>query len=189
MKKLLLFFWEFVQIIFISLIIIIPIRYYIIQPFFVKGSSMEPNFQDGNYLIIDEITYRLRMPKRGEVMVFRYPQNTKQFYIKRVIGLPGETIKIADGQVSIINKEYPNGFILSESNYINRENTPGNIEKKLNNDSYFMMGDNRLHSSDSRSWGELEKKYIVGKVLVRVWPVKEAKTFSAPSYKLGLSTI
>ncbi|TRZ82381.1 signal peptidase I [bacterium] len=189
MKKLFLFFWEFIQIIFISLIIIIPIRYYIIQPFFVKGSSMEPSFQDGNYLIIDELTYHLRAPKRGEVMVFHFPQNTKQFYIKRIIGLPGETIKISDGQVLIINKEYPDGFVLSESNYIDSENTPGNIEKKLDNNSYFMMGDNRLHSSDSRSWGELEKKYIVGKVLFRIWPFEEAKTFSTPSYKLGLSTM
>jgi len=189
MKKLLLFFWEFIQIIFISLIIIIPIRYYIIQPFFVKGSSMQPSFQDGDYLIIDELTYHLRAPKRGEVMVFRYPKNTKQFYIKRIIGLPNETIKIADGQVSIINKEHPDGFILSESNYINNENTPGNIEKKLNNDNYFMMGDNRLHSSDSRSWGELEKKYVVGKVLFRVWPFKEAAAFSAPSYQIGLNTM
>ena len=146
---------------------------------------MEPSFEDGDYLIIDELTYHFREPKRGEVMVFRFPQNTKQFYIKRIVGLPGETIKITDGQILITNKEHPNGFVLSETDYISSGNTPGNIEKKLGENSYFMIGDNRLHSSDSRRWGELEKKYIVGKVLFHIWPFEEAMAFTAPNYNLG----
>src|SRR3989338_5283921 len=93
-SEVLAFIWETAKIIIISLAIIIPIRYYLVQPFFVKGASMEENFHDGDYLLIDEISYRLEVPRRGDVIVFRYPENQTQFYIKRIIGLPGETVEI-----------------------------------------------------------------------------------------------
>jgi signal peptidase I len=83
--------WEFLKIVIVSLLIILPIRYFIIQPFYVKGASMEPNFHDREYLIIDEISYRFNEPQRGQVIVFRYPNNPQEYFIKRVIGLPGDT--------------------------------------------------------------------------------------------------
>jgi len=187
MKKVFLFLWEFVQIALISLIIIIPIRYYVVQPFFVKGASMEPTFQDSDYLIVDELSYHLRVPHRGEVIVFRFPENTKQFYIKRIVGLPNETIKITDGHITVINKEYPEGFVLNESDYLVPDNTPGSVEKVLGEMDYFVVGDNRLHSFDSRRWGELERKYIIGKVLFRIWPFERAMAFEAPDYNFSIN--
>ena len=105
--KITAFLWETAKLAVISLVIILPIRYYIIQPFFVLGASMEPNFENGDYLIIDEISYRLNQPQRGDVIVFKYPNNPKQYYIKRIIGLPGEIIAISDEKIIIKNKENP----------------------------------------------------------------------------------
>ena len=181
MKKTFSVVWEFLQVVLISLIIIIPIRYYVIQPFFVKGASMEPAFQDGDYLIVDEFSYHFRSPERGEVIVFRYPQDQKQFYIKRVIGLPGETVQVANNQILIKNSDHPKGFILDESEYLSMS-TPGNVEKTLGDNQYFVVGDNRDHSFDSRGWGELEKDLIIGKALFRVWPIDTASAFSSPEY-------
>lgn len=181
MKKFFYVFSEFLQIIIISLLIIIPIRYFVVQPFFVKGSSMEPSFHDRDYLIIDELTYHFRSPKRGEVIVFKYPHNPSQFYIKRVIGLPEERIVIEQNKIYIYNNEHPDGFLLNED-YISAAETYGNIEKTLGQDEYFVMGDNRLQSSDSRRWGGLDENFIVGKVLFRVWPLSQAMAFSIPHY-------
>ena len=101
MKSFFLFIWEITKIVVIALLIVVPIRYFLFQPFFVRGQSMEPNFEDGNYLIVDELSFRLRDPQRGEVIVFKYPNNPSQRYIKRIVGLPGETIEIKDGKVII----------------------------------------------------------------------------------------
>src|SRR5665811_1655226 len=103
MRKFFLFVWEIVKVVSISLAIILPVRYYLIQPFYVKGASMEPNFHDQEYLIVDEISYRFKAPERGQVIVFRYPRNPQEYFIKRVIGLPNEDVQIRDGQVVIYN--------------------------------------------------------------------------------------
>src|SRR4030042_1250407 len=116
-KNFLSFIFELIKIVVISRVIIIPIRYFLIQPFYVKGASMEPNFYDHEYLIIDEITYRFNEPKRGDIVVFRYPRDPQEYFIKRVIGLPGEEVQIKDGGVIIINKENPDGISLEE-NYL-----------------------------------------------------------------------
>jgi len=158
------FTWEILKIIIISLAIIVPIRYFLIQPFFVKGASMEPNFLDGDYLIIDEISYRFESPQRGEVVIFRYPLEPSQFFIKRVIGLPGENVEVRDGKV------YINGGELNESKYLQGIETVGNIEVKLSENEYFVLGDNRNASSDSRKWGEVDKKLIIGRAWLRAWP-------------------
>lgn len=163
------FVWEILKIVIISLAIIIPIRYFLIQPFFVKGASMEPNFWDGDYLIIDEVSYRLGAPQRGDIIVFRYPLNPTEFFIKRIIGLPGEDIKIENGRVFI------DGKILDESEYLNDIDTVGNVEVSLEGDEYFVLGDNRQASSDSRKWGELNKKYIIGRAWMRAWPFSRAE--------------
>lgn len=163
--------WEFVKLIVVSLLIIIPIRLYIAQPFIVRGSSMDTTFENGDYLIIDEVSYQFEKPHRGEVIVFRYPHDPSKYFIKRVIGLPGETIEIKDGVVTVKNDAYPEGFKLEE-NYIQGETLPGSY-KQLGDKEYFVMGDNRPFSSDSRYWGSLDENYIIGRALVRLWPIEE----------------
>ncbi len=167
------FIWETVKIVVISLAIIIPIRYYIVQPFFVKGASMEANFEDGNYILIDEISYQFRDPMRGEVVVFRFPEDQTQFFIKRVIGLPEETVEIKNDKVIIHNKQHPEGFVLPEKYLSPGEHTLGDMRVKLDPNEYFVMGDNRLRSSDSRSWGPVNKALITGRVFFRAWPIKD----------------
>lgn len=162
------FTWEILKIVIISLAIIVPIRYFLIQPFFVNGASMEPNFQNGDYLIVDEISYRFDAPKRGDVIIFRYPLDPSQFFIKRVIGLPGENIEIEDGKV------FTNGKVLDESKYLQNIDTAGSIEVKLAENEYFVLGDNRQASSDSRKWGEVDKKFIIGRAWLRAWPFSRA---------------
>ncbi len=165
------FFWELIKVVLIAAMIIIPVRYFLVQPFQVKGASMEQNFSDGNYLIIDEISYRFREIERGDVVVFRYPGNPREYYIKRIIGLPGETVKIQNGEVLVCNDDHPDCFSLDESSYLKpHERTPGNKKFEVDPGNYFVLGDNRNASSDSRSWGELPRDMIIGKVLLRVFP-------------------
>lgn len=172
---------EIVEIVVISLAIILPIRYFLIQPFYVKGASMEPTFDDHEYLIIDELSYRMRSPERGEVVVFRYPLDPRQFFIKRIIGLPGETVTVKDEKIVIKNAEHPEGFDLDESAYLSPDvPTRGDRSITLGPDEYFVMGDNRTASLDSRSFGPLPAKNVVGRVWIRGWPLDRATVFSAP---------
>ena len=178
MKKIFIFIWETIKIVIISLAIIIPVRYYLVQPFFVRGASMTPNFDNGQYLVIDEISYRFEEPERGEVVVFKYPLDPSQYYIKRIAGLPGETIEIKDGQVIIYNQNYPQGMTLDESSYLAAGTiTWGETKIELVQDEYFVLGDNRQASSDSRQWGELAEKNIIGRVWLRAWPFSSVKIY------------
>lgn len=178
-----LFLWEIAKIAILALVIILPVRYFIAQPFFVKGASMELAFEDGDYLIIDEVSYRLSEPKRGDAIVFRFPENPKQFFIKRIIALPNETIEIKNNEVKIYNEENPLGFVLNESSYLNPEQkTEGELRMKLDDNEYFVLGDNRFQSSDSRRWGPLNRHFIVGKTLIRAWPFNEVKYFNETLY-------
>ncbi len=173
------FVWELAKIIIISLAIIIPIRFFLVQPFFVRGASMEPGFEDGQYLIIDELSYRFSEPQRGEVVVFKYPQDPSQYYIKRIIGLPKEKIEIKDNKILIYNDELPHGLVLDESEYLGQDGiTSGTLEISLDENEYFVLGDNRAHSSDSRRWGPLPRKYVVGRAWIRAWPFNQAAIFS-----------
>ncbi len=183
MKSFFLFLFEVVKITVITLAIILPVRYYLMQPFFVKGDSMGPNFDDGQYLIIDELSYNLREPSRGEVVVFRYPIDPSQYYIKRIIALPGETVEVVDGRIKIINSEHPLGFVLDESKYLPAAiSTYANAKEVLGQDEYFVLGDNRSASYDSRRWGVLPRKNITGRVWLRAWPPQSTKVFAAPEY-------
>ena len=158
------------------------IRHFLVQPFLVSGSSMVPNFANGDYLLIDELTYHFRAPERGEVLVFRYPKDTSTYFIKRLIGLPGETVQVKDNKVTIFNKENPNGLVLGE-NYLPKSfTTSGDEETTLGAGEYFMMGDNREYSYDSRSWGVLPASDIVGLVRLRLWPINDFTAFAAPQY-------
>lgn len=182
MKEFLSFVFETLKIVVLALVIVLPIRYFVFQPFIVKGESMEPNFQDGNYLIIDEMSYRFRSPERGEVVVFRYPYNPTQKYIKRVIGLPGETVQIVNQQVRIFDRSGQE-TILNENTYLPANDpTTGNLKITLKSDEFFVLGDNRLASSDSRVWGVLPRNNIIGRVLLRLWPPLEARAITLPNY-------
>ncbi|MFO7807359.1 MAG: signal peptidase I [Candidatus Moraniibacteriota bacterium] len=191
------FVFDLVKIVVLSLVVIIPVRTFLFQPFFVQGASMEPNFHDGEYLIVNEFGYKktvvgtednklfavepFKELKRGEVAVFRYPNNPEEYFIKRIIGLPGEKIEIKNGNVIVYNQENPNGGVLNEDQYI-----PGNSGEtecsgrcvfELSEDEYLVLGDNRDHSSDSRRWGSLSKDYVIGKVFLRAWPLDEFRIF------------
>ena len=166
--------WEFGKIVIISLAIVLPIRFFVAQPFIVRGASMEPTFQDGQYLIIDELSYFLRSPERGEVIVFRYPKDPTQFFIKRIIGLPGETVIIENGSVAIQNEEYPNGLVLEEDYLPSLLETVPSMHTTLQLGEYFVLGDNRPKSSDSRQWGVLENEFLIGRTMLRLWPVADA---------------
>jgi len=182
MRNFLAFIWEITKIVIIALLIVVPIRYFIFQPFFVRGQSMEPNFESGDYLIVDEISYRFRDPQRGEVVVFKYPINPSQHYIKRIIGLPGETIEIGDGKV-IIYSENLGALVLDESDYLSPFIfTPGDIRVTLDKNEYFVLGDNRSVSADSRRFGPLPRKNIVGRVFLRAWPFTAFAKIAAPQY-------
>ena len=182
MKKTLLFFWEIAKIVLIALAIVVPIRYFLFQPFFVKGQSMEPNYETGDYLIVDELSYRLRSPERGEVIVFKYPNDTTQRYIKRIIGLPGETVEIKDDQVTIYKTDSTTE-VLNESNYLSSSvPTAGDLKITLEQDEFFVLGDNRPVSSDSRRWGVVPRKDIIGRVYLRAWPINTAEKIELPVY-------
>ena len=179
--SILFFVLEVVQIMCISAAIIIPIRYFLIQPFYVKGASMEPNFYDHEYLIINELSYRLREPERGEIVVFRYPRDPSQFFIKRVVGLPGETIEVSNQHVIIYNTEHPNGIVLDES-YLGDVSTNGKTRTTLSEGEYYLLGDNRDESLDSRVFGPVKRSAIVGRVWVRGLPLSRFTLFEAPEF-------
>lgn len=190
------FFSEMVKVFLLAAVIIIPIRVFLFQPFFVQGSSMVPNFHDGEYLIVNEFGYKktevgaagyhlfttdpFRELVRQEPVVFRSPQTNGQYLIKRVIGLPGETVKIERSKVMIANDIHPEGFVLDESEYLADTvvtDEHGMKTVTLGPDEYFVLGDNRTASHDSRFFGPVDKDMIIGRVLFRAWPVSEAEWY------------
>lgn len=176
MRQFLLPFWEVIEVLAVALVSFFLIRTLVVQPFVVNGPSMEPTFYSDQYVLVDELTYRLREPQRGEIIVFRNPRNEEEFYIKRIIGLPGEKVTVTNNEVDI------NGKKINES-YINVKNgVTGQKDFTLKSDEYFVMGDNRPQSFDSRSWGPLEKNEIIGMVRLRFLPFKTLKLFEDPNY-------
>lgn len=172
---------EIVKVIVISLAIIIPVRYFLIQPFMVKGGSMEPNFFDNEYLIVDEITYRFNEPQRGDVIIFRYPRDTSTYFIKRIIGLPGEKIEIRDSNVYVFNDTNPGGVRLDESEYLPPgTRTPGSVSVLLDDNEYYVLGDNRSSSLDSRNFGPLSEVFLIGRALFRGWPFDKIDWLTEP---------
>ena len=188
------FFVELFKTIALAILIVVPIKMFIVQPFFVQGASMQPNFHEGDYLIVRELGYKktvvaagnkniltvkpFKNINRGEVIVFRNPHNQSQFFIKRVVGLPGERVVIGNGKVRIYNKKHTEGFILKEGEYLPTDvktTPPKTITAK--DDEYIVFGDNRNNSSDSRYWGALKADLIIGKVVLRAWPIKDFKLY------------
>lgn len=172
------FFWELVKAFILAMVIIVPIRYFLVQPFFVRGASMEPTFYDSEYLIIDQLSYRFYEPKRGDVIVFRYPEDPSQFFIKRIIGLPGDDVRVDDGRVFISNSSDSSSFEVDEHEYLSSGiRTGGNTDTVLGQHEYYVLGDNRSASSDSRSWGAVSKANIMGRVWIRAWPLPRFSIF------------
>jgi len=167
---------EIVRFSLIALLIVLPIRLFIAQPFIVSGASMETTFLTGQYLIVDQLTYHMNEPKRGEVIVFRYPKDPSKFFIKRIIGLPGDTITISGNEVTIINAENPDGVKLDEP-YVHEMRPNTTITEVLGVGEYFVMGDNRNASSDSRAWGVLQREKIIGRAFLRLFPLSEMNIF------------
>jgi len=180
LTKFLSFVWEIAKIVVVAALIVAPIRYFLFQPFLVRGQSMEPNFENGDYLIVDEISYRFKNPRRGEVIVFKYPNNSSQRFIKRIIGLPGEIIEIKNGKITI--QEDKSSQVLNELDYLPLLKTTGDIKVELGENEYFVLGDNRAYSFDSRRFGPLSEEKIIGKVFLRAWPFVDLKKFGAPAY-------
>ena len=174
---------EIVEITAVAFAAVFLIRTYLVQPFLVSGSSMVPNFSDGDYLLIDELTYHFRAPERGEVVVFRYPKNESVYFIKRIIGLPGDKVEIKDNTITVFDQKNPGGFKLDEKYLPGDLGSFGNAEFQVPEGSYFVMGDNRPYSFDSRSWGMLPNNDVVGLVQFRLWPPASIKVFAAPSYQ------
>lgn len=161
---------ETIKFVIITLLVVVPFRAYIAQPFIVSGASMSPAFQNNEYLIIDEVSYLFRPPRRGEVVVFRYPKNPSKHFIKRIIGLPGETVMIkgdgvfaqSNGELKKLDEPYAAGRFGDD------------LEITLGPEQYFVMGDNRQVSLDSRSWGPLPQEFITGRALIRLFPPSRA---------------
>ncbi len=168
--------WEVVKTVGFIVIAALLIRTLIIQPFFVQGDSMNPDFHNGDYLLVNQLSYRLGKPQRGDVVVFKAPPEPETNYIKRIIGLPGETVELKDGRYYIYNQQNPSGVQLPET-YIaaNLPTLPESSQTRwqLGADQYFVSGDNREpgKSSDSRAWGPVPRANLIGRAWLRVYPL------------------
>ena len=154
-----------------AILLAILIQTFVIRPFIVSGNSMDPIIKNSQYLIIDEVSYHFHSPKRGDVIVFKAPPEPKKYYIKRIIGLPGETVEIKGTQITIYNTAHPKGLTLSEPFIVHPH--LDNIKVTVPQDQYFVMGDNRDGSYDSRMWGTLPKENIRGRALLRLLPINQ----------------
>lgn len=166
-------FWkDLLKVLLASLILAAIIRWLVFLPFRVEGASMEDNFSTNDYLIVDKFSARFNKFTSGEVVVFKF-KNTGSYYIKRIIGLPGDVVEVKNGQV------YVNDELLDESAYLKTERrfTPHNTSVSLGKGQYFVLGDNRLASSDSRNWGVLDGKAMVGRVWFRLMPLRRFQIF------------
>lgn len=175
-----IFLLELIKIVLLAGATVFIVRHFIFKPFYVKGQSMEPTFFEQEYLIIDQMSYRFREPNRGEIIVFRPPTGVKDFYLKRIIGLPGERVRIEENTVIVCNTEC---HVVEENTYLGKSvHTEGAVSMTLGPDQYFVMGDNREHSFDSRKFGAITKKDIVGKIWFRGYPLERIGGFDVPLY-------
>lgn len=181
------FIWDLVKTAVIVLIIAFGIKYFLIQPFIVDGNSMLPNFENNEYLLVEKITYRFHEPARGDVIVFHPPGQASDNYIKRIIGLPNETVEIKDNTVTIFNSDHPSGIVIDEpfipSDFETLADQP-DMKYKIGLNEYFVLGDNREHSSDSREWGVLPKDNIIGRSWLNIYPFKNFGVIKHQSFSL-----
>ena len=148
---------------------------------------MEPNFHNGDYILTEKVSYKFRDPKRGEVIVFKAPNRPDADYIKRVIGLPNEKIKVIAGTIYVDQKKLDETYEPITFETYSGKFLKENEEFTIPNGKYFVLGDNRSHSSDSREFGPIEKSSIVGRAIIRYWPLPQFGAFKTPKYSLALS--
>ena len=181
-------FLEIVRFSIIALLIVVPVRMFIAQPFIVSGASMEQTFHNGEYLIVDQVSYHLHAPERGDVVIFRYPRDPSKYFIKRIIGVPGDTITIEGDTVTIVNETHPEGFTVNEP-YIKSMLAGVTITEELGDREYFVMGDNRDESSDSRVWGVLQEERIIGKAFLRLFPPQEFEVLPGAANEAVMNSV
>lgn len=177
--------FDFLQGIVVILAIMVMIYLFIMSPQEINGQSMDPTFENGEYILTNKIEYKLVNPDRGDIVIFKSPRNKDIDYIKRVIGLPGETVALKSGVI------YINGQALDESYYLGAD-VPiyggsflsDGAEIQVPDGEYFVMGDNRPHSSDSREFGPIPKEDFIGKAFLRYWPFKRTGLIQQPNYSL-----
>lgn len=169
------FFTELLKFVVVAAVIVLPVRLFIAQPFIVSGESMAPTFENGEYLIVDEISYRFEEPQRGDVIIFRYPRDPSEFFIKRIIGLPGETVTIKDGQVMVT--DVTGTTLTLNEPYVKNIGNGRDGVYQVDQSNYFVMGDNRPESSDSRIWGLMPRENLIGRAIVRLLPLQQAGVF------------
>jgi signal peptidase I len=171
LRNLWLFFLDFLETIAVSLAIFAIVYLFLFQPHQVDGASMLPNFHDKEYILTDKVSYRLGSPKRGDVVVFHSPQDERVDYIKRVIALPGDMVMVKGGHMYLNDQKLEEAYINNPGQVVAgrflRESAPVEVPP----DQYLVLGDNRLHSSDSREWGFVTKGAIVGRAFFRYWPI------------------
>lgn len=178
---------DIIETIVVAAAIFVVVYLVLLQPHQVRGASMKPNFNDGEYILTDKISYRFNEPQRGDVIIFTSPTDPDVDFIKRIIGFPGEKVKISDGKVTVANTEIKTGFVLQEpyetlGPTAGGKEAPQNTEVTIGDNEYFVLGDNRLESFDSRSWGNLPKKNIIGKAWLRYWPLNKFGFVNHPKY-------
>jgi signal peptidase I len=186
-KDFMYFIFDLLKTGIVVFIIAFCLRYFAVQPFIVDGESMMPNYVNNEYLLAEKVSYLIGQPQRGDVVIFRYPGNPNVSYIKRIIGLPGETVEIGNNTVSIINSNHPDGVKINEPYIPSTTLTlpptdSGSYKKTLGTDEYFVMGDNRQHSSDSREWGILPKANIIGRAWFTIVPADKFGVQKRVSY-------
>ena len=187
---------ELVQVVLLTLAIVIPVRLFLANPFKVDGASMEPNYYNKEYLVVDELTYHFQAPKRGEVVVFHPPSDPSKYFIKRVIGLPGETVEMVNGTVKIYNAEHPNGWVLDERSYLDLSDYSKEEMQSMTmrpttigSDEYFVLGDNRRGSYDSRYFGTVKRSALIGRAWLRGYPIQRWGVLTnLPNYPVPATT-
>ena len=186
MRRFFVSVFEVVEVVVVALVAVYLIRNFLVQPFLVSGASMVPTFAHGDYILIDELSFRFRHPERGEVIVFRYPNDESTYFIKRVIGMPFDRLILKDGKIIIVNAENPHGKTLDETylpaGVVTTPHGNGKFDFTLGANQYFVMGDNRPYSFDSRDWGVVAASEVIGAVRLRLWPVTGFSVFAAPGY-------
>jgi len=185
-KDFLYFLWDLIKTGVVVFLIAFSIRHFLIQPFIVDGGSMLPTLIDDEYLLAEKLSYLMGEPKRGDIIIFKYPKNPTNNYIKRVIGLPGETVEIDDNKVTIRTHKDATGEILDETYLPSNTQTLSPDQKKitltLDDGEYFVMGDNREHSSDSREWGVMPEENIIARAWLTIKPLDKFGIHKRLSY-------
>lgn len=172
--------FDFLQSIVVILAIMVMVYLFIMSPQEISGASMEPNFHNGEYILTNKIEYKLHEPQRGDVVIFKSPRNPDIDYIKRVIALPGEQVRVSRDTIYINDKPLLESYIPSTTNTYGGSFLTENQEFVVPKDKYFVLGDNRQHSSDSREFGPVGKEEFIGKALLRYWPFSEFGLITLP---------